>query len=495
MNPTTDITSPTAPLATATSSNDSVPLYYIRTCLNRHTPLSDPVDIRGRSVVVFREKCLRHESLLAVAQRTFPSLQDVSTDDIVLPVELSPEIWTALCHVVHKIQSTTTTCDSPISPEMRIPGTLTLPSLSSPLPPRPAPQPPRRVPFSSAPTRPNPPVQAQPEQSSEVLQAINIVYPAYMKPTPASFDVSELGLLGKKVSRLYELMDPQVGYTASNSKLIYENAYMNNERTFADYGIVSGDTILLNPDSRPRKPVIYLYPPSSLPDVSVELALTPSWRFSAVHPRPRSTVPLGVPHTAQSLTWTVAAEPDGTLVDKTSGMEVSYLYWEAIASSHPATPGPSRASTPIANTETFDPARPSMNPGDSVLLPISMVPGYLDVALKALALHTEARTSFITFWLPDMLKHEYVALRFIAQDAYERAAPMRIAPAPDVVTRVFMLFRGVPAGDLGLWEAASSRAEGADGATFWADVVGVNAVRAADRGLFRVLEWGGMEVQ
>jgi len=241
--------------------------------------------------------------------------------------------------------------------------------------------------------------------------------------------------------------------------------------------------------------VIYLFPPSSLTDVTVELALAPSWRFSAVHPPPRTTVPPGEPHTAQSLTWTVAAEPNGTLVDKTSGMAVSYLYWEAIAISHPATPGTSRAATPIATTETFDPARPSLNPGDSVLLPTSKVPGYLDKALKALALHTEARTSFITYWLPDMLEHEYVALRFVAQDAYERAAPIRIAPAPDVVTRVFMLFRGVSAGDLGLWQAASARAAGAgaDGA-FWADVVGVDAARAADSGLFRVLEWGGMEI-
>ena len=79
-----------------------------------------------------------------------------------------------------------------------------------------------------------------------------------------------------------------------------------------------------------RKPVIYLYPPSSLTDVTVELALTSSWRFSAVHPPPMTTVPPGEPHTAQSLTWTVAAEPNGTLVDKTSGMEVSYLYWEAM---------------------------------------------------------------------------------------------------------------------------------------------------------------------
>ena len=50
----------------------------------------------------------------------------------------------------------------------------------------------------------------------------------------------------------------------------------------------------------------------------------------------------------------------------------------------------------MADSETFDPACPSVNPGDSVLLPISKVPAYLDVALKALTLHTEARTSFIT---------------------------------------------------------------------------------------------------
>ncbi|KAH9175577.1 hypothetical protein EDB89DRAFT_1847434 [Lactarius sanguifluus] len=371
------------------------------------------------------------------------------------------------------------------------------PSVSLPLPPRPAPQPPRQGPpslFKLPPIRRDPPVQSEAQQSSDVLQAINISFPAYLRPAPASFDVSEPGLLEKKISRLYELIDPKVGYTASNSKFIFGNSYLNNERTFSDYGIVSGDTILLNPVSRPRKPVIYLYPPSSLADVTIELALASSWRFSAVHPPPRTTVPPGEPHTAQSLTWTVAAEPDGTLVDKTSGMEVSYLYWEAVASAQPVTPGASRATTPITDIETFDPAHPSVKPGDSVLLPTSKVPAYLDVVLKALALHTEARTSFITYWLPDMLKHEYVALRFVAQEAYERAAPMHIAPAPDVVTRVFMLFSGVPVSNLGLWEAASARA-GADGARFWADVVGADAARAADSGLFRVLEWGGMEVQ
>jgi hypothetical protein len=68
------------------------------------------------------------------------------------------------------------------------------------------------------------------------------------------------------------------------------------------------------------------------------------------------------------------------------------------ANSHLVTPDASRATTPVEeDVETFDPSRPSLSPSDSILLPISKIPGYLDVALKALTLHTEARTSFITY--------------------------------------------------------------------------------------------------
>ncbi|KAF8477936.1 hypothetical protein DFH94DRAFT_634284 [Russula ochroleuca] len=246
-----------------------------------------------------------------------------------------------------------------------------------------------------------------------------------------------------------------------------------------------------------RKPVIYLYPPSRLPDVIVELLLTSSWSFSAVYPSPQTaSIPSGENQiAAQSLTWAVEAEPDGRLVEKTTGVEVTYLYWEATANRHLVTPDASRATTPVEDIEGFDPSRPSLSPGDSILLPIGKIPGYLEVALKALTLHAEARTSFITYWLPSLLKHEYVALRFIAQESFEKAAQMRISPAPDVVTRVFMLFRGVCAEDVGLWAPAAARATAEDGATFWTKVVGVDSVRASDHTLFRVLEWGGMDVE
>ncbi|KIK34866.1 hypothetical protein CY34DRAFT_97187 [Suillus luteus UH-Slu-Lm8-n1] len=97
-----------------------------------------------------------------------------------------------------------------------------------------------------------------------------------------------------------------------------------------------------------------------------------------------------------------------------------------------------------------------------------------------------------SYWLPSFLEHEYIALRFVSQAAYERAASLSISPQPDVVTRVCMLFKGIRKEHLGDWANAQMQAEKAVGC--WVDVVGVDPVRAGDVTLFRVLEWGGTEV-
>ncbi|KAH8986741.1 hypothetical protein EDB92DRAFT_1878657 [Lactarius akahatsu] len=428
-------------------------------------------------------------------------------------MEIAPELWSTVSHVIDMVTITleseisSTACDSPVSLEKALDRIVSPKSLNSSLPPLSSPhQQARRdtlhtlrqlATLGQSATLPqaDSPRQSWTQKSGRAFQAVNIKFLPSTSSAPSSFIINEPGLLGKKVSYIFGLIEAKIGYSVSISELLFGISCLDNERTLSSYGIASGDTInvTLEVDRfMGKKPVIYLYPPSSLADVTVELALASSWRFSAVHPPPWTTIPPGDPHTAQCVTWTVAAEPNGMLVDKTSGMEVSYLYWEAIAKSNLVM---TDTTTVIANTEAFDPSCPSVNPGDSVLLPTSKLPGYLDVVLKALTLHTEARTSFITYWLPDMLKYEYVALRFIAQESYEKAAGMRITPAPDIVTRVFMLFRGVAASDLALWEPARARAAEADGATFWADAVGVDAARAADSGLFRVLEWGGMEVR
>ncbi|CAE6417632.1 unnamed protein product, partial [Rhizoctonia solani] len=137
---------------------------------------------------------------------------------------------------------------------------------------------------------------------------------------------------------------------------------------------------------------------------------------------------------------------------------------------------------------SFDPASPVLLPSHSALLPFNKVTGYIDDALLALGLHTEARTSFITYWLPDLSKHAFIALRFLTQNEYERAAPLDVSPAPQVVTRVFMLFRGVQESQIELWNDAAEMAS--RDVTVWRDIVGVDISQVRDKSLFRVLEWG-----
>jgi len=134
------------------------------------------------------------------------------------------------------------------------------------------------------------------------------------------------------------------GFSPSSSWLSFRGAELDNDLTLAGYNVASGDSIILARRSWPiappvdlsplvrraRKPIIYLYPPCSLPSVTVELLLTPSWHLCAVYPPRQPTTPFSESEPAQCLTWEVAAEPDGKLVNKCSGTEVSYLYWEAM---------------------------------------------------------------------------------------------------------------------------------------------------------------------
>ena len=91
-----------------------------------------------------------------------------------------------------------------------------------------------------------------------------------------------------------------------------------------------------------------------------------------------------------------------------------------------------------------------------------------------------------------MLKHKYIVLRFLPQASYEQAAPLNISPQPDITTRIFMLFKGVPRDELEDWCTATRRA--GEGVVWWRDVVGIDLAKMEDADLFRVLEWGGMEV-
>jgi hypothetical protein len=74
-----------------------------------------------------------------------------------------------------------------------------------------------------------------------------------------------------------------------------------------------------------RKPVIYIFAPSAM-DVSVTLSLIPELRLSAVYPVVpiKRLVPAG-----EQVQWKVRAIPGGCLIEANTGLETSYLFWEA----------------------------------------------------------------------------------------------------------------------------------------------------------------------
>ncbi|SJL14705.1 uncharacterized protein ARMOST_18171 [Armillaria ostoyae] len=247
--------------------------------------------------------------------------------------------------------------------------------------------------------------------------------------------------------------------------------------------MISGSLPCLGRGRGMRKPVIYLFSPRPIHSI-VRVSLVKAWSFSTVYP----DVPIKDTELGQSIVWDVDTHEDHSLTT-TTGNRVSYLFWEAEPKPHVL---PSPLSSPRDTIIPFDPLFPQITRENSVVLRSSTVAAYLDKVLSSLCLHIEARTSFITHWLPSLLKHEYVALDFLPQASYEYAAPLDVDPKPGIITRVFMLFTRVCEDELGEWEGALSRAS--ENADFWESIVGVDSDKMKDERLFRVLEWGGMEV-
>lgn len=114
-------------------------------------------------------------------------------------------------------------------------------------------------------------------------------------------------------------------------RIIWQGSHLNDDECtnscLGDLGIGHGDVIEISQELKGGKPVIYLFPPAGTEvDATVKLSLVPEWHLSAIYPvvSIKTLSPRG-----QSLQWDVKASSDGTLLEKNTGLEVAYLFWEA----------------------------------------------------------------------------------------------------------------------------------------------------------------------
>lgn len=147
------------------------------------------------------------------------------------------------------------------------------------------------------------------------------------------------------------------------------------------------------------KPVIYLYPQAPT-DVTVKLGVTGELSFT---------------YPEYNGGWNVTAYPDGTIIDKSTGKEYSYLFWE------------SRTNIEFDMTEGF------VVKGEDTA-------EFLQETLAKIGLTPREYNEMIVYWLPKMQNNKYNLITF-QTEAYTDNAKLYIDPAPDSILRVFMAFK------------------------------------------------------
>ena len=179
------------------------------------------------------------------------------------------------------------------------------------------------------------------------------------------------------------------------------------------------------------KPVIYLYPEFAQ---EIEVKLDYAGELTCTYP-------------AYKDGWRVVAYPDGTLVDRATGNEYSYLFWEG-----------------ISHTE-YDLSRGYVIAGEDTA-------EFLEATLAELGLNRTEANEFIVYWLPRMQGNPYNLISF-QHERYTDAAKLTITPEPDSVLRVFMAY-----------QALGEKIE-----------VEEPVIEPFERNGFTVVEWGGAEIK
>lgn len=201
-----------------------------------------------------------------------------------------------------------------------------------------------------------------------------------------------------------------------------------------DAGDLAETVYVMNPEEMDgmAKPIIYFYPEETT-ELVVKLNL--DGKLTHTYPKYKDQ-------------WNVTAHPDGTLFDE-NGQEYYALYWEG-ENNHPFTLNEGKV-VPGENTVAF-----------------------LEESLETLGLNRREANEFIMYWLPKMENNAYNLIHFSTSE-YEEMAELDIAPKPETLIRVMMVFQPLDA-PMTILEQ---------------DLLPLSKTRKG----FTVVEWGGKEIK
>ncbi|MBQ3475371.1 MAG: hypothetical protein IJH20_04310 [Bacilli bacterium] len=151
-----------------------------------------------------------------------------------------------------------------------------------------------------------------------------------------------------------------------------------------------------------KKPVIYLYPKNTT-DLTVKLGKPDNITIS--YPEYKNG-------------WEITANPDGTIIDKTSGRKLYSLYYEAL------------------HSEEF-------SKEDGFVVKGSDISKFLEEKLAILGLNEYEAEEFIIYWLPILEKNKYNYIRFATIDEINKNMPLSLSVKPDSIIRVLMEYKPI----------------------------------------------------
>ncbi|KAJ6459127.1 hypothetical protein C8R47DRAFT_1328041 [Mycena vitilis] len=159
-------------------------------------------------------------------------------------------------------------------------------------------------------------------------------------------------------------------------RIIYDGETVMWKQTPHDFRMQNGAQVDIFKSQSGRKPVIYIHSPTET-EVSVALTLTREWDFSVIYP----VVPIKST-TGQRIQWNVHTHLDGSLTELNTGLDVAYLFWEALTNHGiPLSPPASPATAQFSATNSFSPLTSDLSPADSVLIEVHDITPYLDKVL------------------------------------------------------------------------------------------------------------------